>query len=87
MHHTLDCAKTRFNRGSHWLVNGSIWLTESFVKIICLVWKVCEHPYEPFLSGAPHAYFDAPLSAPCTSVQERWLTPLQLPSVYHICLS
>jgi len=27
---------------------------------------------EPFLSGAPHAYFDAPLGAPCTPVEERW---------------
>jgi len=27
------------------------------VKTICLVWQVCD---EPFLSVAPHAYFDAP---------------------------
>jgi len=41
------------------------------------------HPCEPFRSGAPHAYFDAPQGAPCAKVEERWLTPLQLPSVYH----
>jgi len=23
MHHTLDCAKSRWNPESHWLVNGS----------------------------------------------------------------
>jgi len=26
---------------------------------------------EPFLSGAPHAYFGARSSAPCTPVEER----------------
>jgi len=29
------------------------------------------HPCEPFRSGAPHAYFDAPWGAPCTPVEER----------------
>jgi len=37
MHHTLECAKSRLNRESHWLVNGSFLLKESFVKIICLM--------------------------------------------------
>jgi len=32
MHHTLDCAKFRLNPESHWLVNGSFLLTESFCK-------------------------------------------------------
>ena len=32
MHHTLECAKSRLNPESHWLVNGSFLLTESFVK-------------------------------------------------------
>jgi len=40
MHHTLDCAKSRLNPESHWLVG---WLMvhfckqEDFVKIMCLV--------------------------------------------------
>jgi len=37
MHHTLECAKSRLNRESQWLVNGSFLPTESFVKIFCLV--------------------------------------------------
>ena len=32
MHHTLDCAKSWLNPESHWLVNGSFLLTESFCK-------------------------------------------------------
>jgi len=36
-HHTLERAKSRLNPESHWLVNSSLLLTESFVKIICLV--------------------------------------------------
>jgi len=32
MHHSLDCAKSRLNPESHWLVNGSFLLTESFCK-------------------------------------------------------
>jgi len=44
MHHTLECAKSRLNPESHWLVNGSFLLTESFVKIISLVWQVCDAP-------------------------------------------
>jgi len=44
MPHTLECAKSRFNPESHWLVNGSFLLTESFVKMICLVWRVCDAP-------------------------------------------
>jgi len=32
MHHTLDCAKSRLNPESHWLVYGSFLLTESFCK-------------------------------------------------------
>jgi len=37
MHHTLECAKSRLNPASDWLVNGSLLLTRSFVKSICLV--------------------------------------------------
>jgi len=44
MHHTLQSAKSRLNLESHWLVNGSFLLTGSFVKIICLVWQVCDVP-------------------------------------------
>jgi len=33
LHHTLDSAKSRLNPESHWLVNGSFLLTESFCKI------------------------------------------------------
>jgi len=44
MHHTSECAKSRLNPESHWLVNGSFLLTESFVKIICLMCQVCEAP-------------------------------------------
>jgi len=29
-HHILECAKARLNPESHWLVNGSFLLTESF---------------------------------------------------------
>jgi len=29
-HRTLECAKSRLNSESHWLVNGSFLLTESF---------------------------------------------------------
>ena len=29
----LECAKSRLNPESHWLVNGSFLLTENFVKI------------------------------------------------------
>jgi len=32
MHHTLDCANSWLNPESHWLVNGSFLLTESFCK-------------------------------------------------------
>jgi len=32
MHHTLDCAKSRLNPESYWLVNGSFLLTERFCK-------------------------------------------------------
>jgi len=61
IHHTLECAKSRLNPEGHWFVNGSFLLTESYVKIICLVWKVCDAPlWKPFLSGTPHAYFGAP---------------------------
>jgi len=31
-HHTLECAKSQLNLESHWLVNGSFLLTESFCK-------------------------------------------------------
>jgi len=27
MHHSLDCAKSRLNPESHWLVNGTFLLT------------------------------------------------------------
>jgi len=30
------------------------------------------HPCEPFLIGAPHAYF----GAPCTPAEEHWVTLL-----------
>jgi len=72
MHHTLESAKSRSNSESDWLLNGSFLLTESFVKIICLVWQVCDAPCEPFLSGATYAYFGAPCGAPCTPVEEFW---------------
>jgi len=45
MHHSLDCAKSRLNPESHWLVNGSFLLTESFCKIICLLWQVSDAPF------------------------------------------
>jgi len=32
------------------------------------------HLCEPFLSGAPHAYFGEPEGAPCTPVEERWIS-------------
>jgi len=32
MHHALESAKSRLNPESHWLVNGSFLLTESFYK-------------------------------------------------------
>jgi len=32
MHHTLESAKSRLNLQSHWLVNGSFVLTESFCE-------------------------------------------------------
>jgi len=32
MHHSLDCAKSRLNPESHWLVSGSFLQTESFRK-------------------------------------------------------
>jgi len=32
MHHSLESAKSRLNPESHWLVNGSFFLTESFCK-------------------------------------------------------
>jgi len=32
MHHALESAKSRLNPESHWLVNGSFLLTESFSK-------------------------------------------------------
>ena len=32
MHHTLDCAMSQLNPESHWLVNSSFLLTESFCK-------------------------------------------------------
>jgi len=32
MHHTSESAKSRLNPESHWLVNGSFLLTESFCK-------------------------------------------------------
>jgi len=35
------------------------------------------HPCEPFLSGAPQAYFDAPQDAPRTPVEERWSRVVQ----------
>jgi len=45
MHHTLDCAKSWLNPESHWLVNGSFVCSQKvFVKIICLVWHVCDAP-------------------------------------------
>jgi len=31
-HHTLESAKFRLNPESHWLVNDSLLLTESFCK-------------------------------------------------------
>jgi len=31
-HRTLECAKSSLNPESHWLVNGSFLLTESFCK-------------------------------------------------------
>jgi len=31
-HHTLEWAKSMLNPESHWLVNGSFLLTESFCK-------------------------------------------------------
>jgi len=41
-HHILECANSRLNPESHWLVNGSFLQTESFVKIVCLVRQVCD---------------------------------------------
>ena len=32
MHHTLECAKSRLNPESDWLVIGSFLLTEKFCK-------------------------------------------------------
>jgi len=32
MHHALESAKSRLNAESHWLVNGSFLLRESFYK-------------------------------------------------------
>jgi len=32
MHHTLESAKSRLSPESHWLVNGSFLLTQSFCK-------------------------------------------------------
>jgi len=34
------------------------------------------HVCEPFLIGAPQAYFGAPRGAPCTPVEERWFIAL-----------
>jgi len=42
-HHTVECAKSWLNPGSHCLVNGSS-LLKKFVKTICLVWQVCDAP-------------------------------------------
>jgi len=42
MHHTSECAKSRLNPESHWWINGSFLLTVTFVKVICLVWQVCD---------------------------------------------
>jgi len=44
MRHTLESANSWLNPESHWLVNGSFLLTESFVKIICLMCQVCDAP-------------------------------------------
>ena len=58
MHHALESAKSRLNPESHWLVNGSFLLTESFYKnYLFSVTSLC---CEPFLSGAPYAYFGTP---------------------------
>ena len=54
MHHRFDCAKARLNPESHWLVNGSFLLTESFCD------KFVMHLCEPFLSGASHVFCGAP---------------------------
>jgi len=73
MHHSLDCANSWLNSESHWLVNGSFLLTESFCKnylfsiSVTSLWCTCDL-CEPFLSGAPHAHG----GAPCTPVEERW---------------
>jgi len=32
-HHTSECAKFRLDSESHWLVDGSFSLTESFCKM------------------------------------------------------
>jgi len=49
MHHTLDCAKSLLNPESHWLVNGSFLLTESFDKNYLLtvtsLWCTFANPF------------------------------------------
>jgi len=52
MHHTLECARSRLNPESHWLVNGS--LTESFCKnYLFSVTSLCCTFVNPFLVVHP----------------------------------
>ena len=46
MHHALESAKSRLNAESHWLVNGSFLLRESFYKnyLFGVTSEVCDAP-------------------------------------------
>ena len=47
--YTLECANSTLNRESHWLVNGSFLLTESFCKkylfIVTSLWYTLVNPF------------------------------------------
>jgi len=47
-HRTLECAKSRLNSESHWLVNGSFLLTESFREkhlfSVTSLWRALVNP-------------------------------------------
>jgi len=54
MHQNLDCAKSSLNPESHWLVNGSFLLTESFCKIYLFsVTSLCCTFVNPFIVVHP----------------------------------
>jgi len=60
MHHTLESAKSQLNPESHWLVNGSFLLTESFCKnylfSVTSLWCTFVNPFlveNPFLVVHP----------------------------------